>query len=183
MTFTMRTILKIKYGLLAALLLLLCSGCAELLVEPNVVGQEPLSEAEQLTNLAAELGGEIALVTWVIDGDTVDVELDGEKYRVRYIGVDTPERDQWYYEEATDMNIALVKNKEVVLVKDVSETDRYGRLLRYVYLADGTFVNGYLVEAGYATAVTFPPDVALVDELRALEQAARADGVGLWADR
>ncbi|MCA9998255.1 MAG: thermonuclease family protein, partial [Anaerolineales bacterium] len=99
--------------------------------------------------------GDRATVDFVIDGDTVDVLLGGESYRVRYIGVDTPERDEPFYAEATAANAALVDGAEVILVRDVSETDQYGRLLRYVYLPNGTFVNAELVAQGYARVVTF----------------------------
>jgi micrococcal nuclease len=62
----------------------------------------------------------------------------------------------------------------------VSETDRYGRLLRYVFLADGTFVNGELVRQGYAQAITYAPDVKYQELLRALEREARDAERGLW---
>ena len=85
-----------------------------------------------------------------------------------------------YYSEATAANAALVANQTVNLVKDVNETDRYGRLLRYVYLADGTFVNQELVRQGYAQLATFPPDVAMEAQIRTAQQEAVAAGVGLW---
>ena len=124
--------------------------------------------------------GDRATVDFVIDGDTVDVLLGGESYRVRYIGVDTPERDEPFYAEATAANAALVDGAEVILVRDVSETDQYGRLLRYVYLPNGTFVNAELVAQGYARVVTFPPDVAQVDYFSDLQATAREQGLGLW---
>lgn len=124
--------------------------------------------------------GDLATVEFVVDGDTVDVLLDGESYRVRYIGVDTPERDEPFYEEAVAANGALVDGAEVVLVRDVSEVDQYGRLLRYVYLTDGTFVNAELIAQGYGRVVTFPPDVAQVDAFSDLQAAAREQGMGLW---
>lgn len=71
-----------------------------------------------------------AKVLRVIDGDTIDVELNGERHRVRYIGMNTPERDEPCFDEATEANNDLVAGKTVQLVKDVSETDRYSRLLR-----------------------------------------------------
>lgn len=122
-----------------------------------------------------------AQVINIVDGDTIDVLINGEEYRVRYILVNTPERGQHYYSEATAANAALVANQTVTLVKDVSETDRYGRLLRYVYLADGTFVNAELVRQGYAQIATFPPDVAMEAEIRAAQSEAQANGRGLWA--
>lgn len=123
---------------------------------------------------------EQALVTNIIDGDTIDVSINGQVRRVRYIGINTPERGEPFYSEATNANAALVAGQTVILVKDVSETDRFGRLLRYVYLLDGTFVNAELVGRGYALAATYPPDVAHADEFVALEAEARSARVGLW---
>lgn len=124
--------------------------------------------------------GESAVVDWVIDGDTVDVIMDGEEYRVRYIGMDTPERGDAFYDEAKQANMDLVKGETIIMVKDVSETDRHGRLLRYIYLEDGTFVNGALVAEGFARVSTFPPDVAESDYLKSLQEDARVNGRGLW---
>jgi endonuclease YncB( thermonuclease family) len=118
----------------------------------------------------------------IIDGDTIDVLLDGRSHTVRYIGVDTPERDAPFYTEATAANAELVEGQTVILVRDVSETDRFGRLLRYVYLSDGTFVNAELLRRGYAQAVTFPPDVSHAEEFADLQTEAAAAGLGLWAD-
>lgn len=126
--------------------------------------------------------GQAAQVTNIVDGDTIDVSIDGQTYRVRYILMNTPERGALYFTEATEANRQLVAGKTVYLVKDVSETDRFNRLLRYVYLADGTFVNAELVRQGYAQLATFPPDVAKEAEIRAAQQIAVAAGVGLWAD-
>jgi endonuclease YncB( thermonuclease family) len=92
----------------------------------------------------------------VIDGDTIDVVINGAEYRVRYIGIDTPENttsNEYYGPQATAKNKALVEGKLVILVKDVSETDRYSRLLRYV-IVDGLFVNYELVRQGFANAAT-----------------------------
>ena len=116
----------------------------------------------------------------VVDGDTIDVRIDGQQYRVRYIGMDTPERDEAFYREATGRNRQLVSGRTLYLFRDVSETDRYGRLLRYVVTSDRIFVNYALVREGYATTATFPPDVACADAFRQAEQLARAEGRGLW---
>jgi endonuclease YncB( thermonuclease family) len=125
--------------------------------------------------------GDRAEVTYVIDGDTIDVELDGREYRLRYIGVDAPEREEPFYQDAADFNRELVEDQTVILVRDVSETDQYGRLLRYVYLEDGTFVNGEMIANGMARLVTFPPDVAQTDYLRDLQEEAREAEVGMWS--
>lgn len=126
--------------------------------------------------------GDRARVTWVTDGDTIEVTANGRDYRVRYIGVDSPEREEPFYQEATDLNIDLVKDETVILVRDVSETDQYGRLLRYVYLPDGTFVNAEMIGQGMARLVTFPPDVAQTDYLKSLQDEARRAGRGMWSE-
>lgn len=116
--------------------------------------------------------GEQGPVVNVIDGDTIDVSLNGQTVRVRYIGMNTPERDEACYTDATRANADLVRGQMVTLVKDQSETDRYGRLLRYIYVGD-VFVNARLVEQGYAEVVSYPPDNARYDQFRQLEDAAR----------
>ena len=123
------------------------------------------------------------LVTRVVDGDTIELST-GDK--VRYVGVNTPESVdprrpvQCFGKEASAYNKKLVLDKKVRLEKDVSETDRYGRLLRFVYLEDGTFVNLKLVEDGYANMMTVAPDVSKAELFRASEKKARESGVGLW---
>lgn len=123
------------------------------------------------------VAGENARVTRVIDGDTIDVRIGDSGYRVRYIGVNTPERDEACYAEATDANAILVRDQTVTLVKDTSETDQYGRLLRYVYVGD-TFVNASLVRDGWAESVEYPPDTARASEFRGLERDAAAANRG-----
>lgn len=119
-------------------------------------------------------------VVRVIDGDTLEVRIRGERYRVRYIGIDTPEVGDPFGADATAMNRELVWEQAVTLVKDVSETDRYGRLLRYVFVGD-TFVNSEIVLRGYALAFTYPPDVACAETFVDAQRAAVAAGSGLWA--
>jgi endonuclease YncB( thermonuclease family) len=117
-------------------------------------------------------GGDTAIVTRVIDGDTIDVTINGQPFTVRYVGINTPERDEVCYSEARNANAALVQGQTVRLVRDVSETDRFGRLLRYVYVGD-TFVNQALVEQGWAEAVSYPPDTAYLATLQQFEIEAR----------
>jgi len=122
-----------------------------------------------------------ARVVRVIDGDTI--EIAGGAH-VRYIGMDTPEsypEVEFYGPEAKAKNIELVEGKVVTLVKDVSETDKYGRLLRYVYV-DGVFVNGELVRLGYARAVAYPPDTKYELLLSQLEKEAKAAKLGIWGE-
>jgi micrococcal nuclease len=132
-----------------------------------------------------------ASVVRVVDGDTIVVAYGGRQYKVRYIGMNTPETVdpsrpiQWMGPEASAANKTLVAGKSVVLEKDVSETDRYGRLLRYVWLTDGvawTLVNLELINEGFASVSTYPPDVKYVDVYLAAERDARATAVGLWGE-
>lgn len=134
-------------------------------------------------------GGSLdARVTRVVDGDTVVARLaDGERERVRYIGIDTPESVkpdtpvQCFAEQASHRNSALVAGRAVLLRLDAEHRDRYGRLLAYVYRrADGLFVNAALVRDGYAETLRIPPNTAHARELSRLERAARERGAGLW---
>jgi len=123
------------------------------------------------------------LVTNVVDGDTIDVEIgtDQKIFKVRYIGIDAPEEGRPYYEEAKNKNIELVLGKFVRLERDVSETDQYGRLLRYVYVSN-TFINAEMVRTGYAQVATFPPDVEKEEFFIELQEEAISNSRGLWAE-
>lgn len=114
---------------------------------------------------------EIGLVTRVVDGDTIDVMLNGVNTRVRYLQMNTPERDEPCYREATQANIDLVLGKTARLVADKEKVDRYDRLLRFIYV-DDVLVNRALVEQGWAEAVLYPPNEARYDEFVRLEQEA-----------
>ena len=123
------------------------------------------------------------VVKRVIDGDTIEL-TDGTT--VRYLGMDTPETVdplkpvQCFGKEAKAKNAELVLNQEVKLVADVENADRYGRLLRYVYVGD-TFVNLELVKQGYAYSYPYPPNVSREAEFRAAQAEARVANRGLWA--
>jgi len=115
----------------------------------------------------------------ILDGDTIDVLINNNVYRVRYIGVDTPESNEYYFNPATAFNQNLVFNKNVTLIKDISETDTFDRLLRYVIVGD-TFVNYELTRQGFAHAAQFPPDTACADKFQNAEVAAQKDKSGMW---
>ncbi len=119
-------------------------------------------------------------VTHVVDGDTIEVEVEGQVYSLRYIGIECPESGQYGSELATQVNRGLVEGKTLRLEKDVSDTDQYGRLLRYVYVGD-IFVNAELVRRGYATAWAYPPDLRYADLFAQLQREARDGQRGLWA--
>ncbi|GIW59234.1 MAG: hypothetical protein KatS3mg087_0300 [Patescibacteria group bacterium] len=125
---------------------------------------------------------ELKKVTQVIDGDTIEIE-GGAK--IRYIGINTPETNhpslgkECYGEQAKEANRLLVEGQMVRLEKDVSETDRYGRLLRYVYVGD-IFVNDYLVREGFAFASSYPPDVKHQERFTAAQREALEKERGFW---
>lgn len=125
----------------------------------------------------------VYLVIHVVDGDTIVLE---NSESVRYLGVDTPETHhpvrglECYGPEATERNMELVEGKLIRLEKDQTDRDRYGRLLRYVYV-DGVFVNAKLVEEGYAYSSYYPPDTKYYEQLLALELEAEQEGRGLWS--
>lgn len=164
-----------------SLMLLLSLACsvldgfpslADLPNEPPVVTPSPPVSA-----LPTPENTETATVKQVIDGDTVEL-TDGR--RVRYIGINTPERDQPYYQEAAAVNRQLVEGKTVQLELDVETFDRYGRTLAYIW-SEGRLVNLEIVWQGYAGALTIPPNVRYEAEFRAAEREAREAERGLWA--
>lgn len=127
----------------------------------------------------------------VIDGDTIEI-LGG--LRVRYIGIDTPETvdprkaAQCFGREAAEKNRELIEGRTIEMEKDVSETDKYGRLLRYIYFpstgsgqAGDIFINDFLVRQGFARASTYPPDIKYQEQFRQAEKEARENNRGLWA--
>lgn len=99
-----------------------------------------------------------AAVAYVVDGDTIDVLIDGVTERVRYIGIDAPERGDPGYSRSTKYNADLVSGEIVHLYADTSDRDKYNRLLRYVVLENGTLINFKLVWDGYAAPAEYPPD-------------------------
>ncbi len=126
---------------------------------------------------------EEAVVARVIDGDTI-VLTNGE--RVRYIGMNTPELVdprkpvECFAREAKEANQKLVVGRAVRLQKDVSERDKYGRLLRFIFVGD-VMVNDYLVRQGFAHVSTYPPDVSYQQQFQQAEIEARENNRGLWA--
>ena len=142
---------------------------------------------------------EIFKVTRVIDGDTIEISAIGGPAsggetgeRVRYLGIDTPETVdprkpvQCFGIEASKKNKELVEGKTVRLEKDITDKDKYSRLLRYVYVDPSAgsgqvlFVNLELVRQGFATSYTYPPDVKYQEEILEAEREAREQNRGLW---
>jgi len=159
----------------------------------NIEGQQdiPASVLSSEFKQIEEKNFDLYLVTRVKDGDTIELE-NGET--VRYIGIDTPESVhprkpvECFGKEASLKNKELVEGKMVRLAKDITDRDKYGRLLRYVY-AEGpegnrgindVFINLELVKQGYASVYTYPPDVKYNELFLAAEKEARELNRGLW---
>lgn len=133
---------------------------------------------------------EFTKVKRVVDGDTIVLENDE---RVRYIGVDTPETKhpdkpvQCFGREASQKNKELVEGKYIYLEKDISEKDKYDRLLRYIYIPnpesknEAIFVNQYLIEKGFGQVITYPPDVKYHNDLLESQKSAQNEKLGLWS--
>ena len=134
--------------------------------------------------IAPVLADMVATVSWVFDGDTIRLS---NGTRVRYAGVNTPEvahdgqPAQPLADEAYLLNRRLTQGGQVRIQVDKEKYDQYGRLLAYVFLPDGTFVNGALVEKGLAMVYTTPPNVRYDRDLFTLQRAAVRERVGLWA--
>ena len=139
-----------------------------------------------------------------MDGDTIDVVIDGDEKRVRLAGIDAPESASHEQERNTQEGVLATEHvrallpvgRVVYLQKDVSETDKYGRLVRYVWLdvpsdpnsseeITSKMVNSLIVEAGFARAERFWPDVSYADQLKEAQKRAVDGGLGvsyLWRE-
>ncbi len=164
------------------------SPLAEQVTTVDILSQtERSQEGSRLFVDADTVPAGVFRVTKVIDGDTIEVATEVGVRRVRYIGIDTPETVhpsrpiECFGHEASLKNKALVEGKWVRLERDISDTDRYGRWLRYVYV-DDEFVNLSLVAGGYATVLTYPPDVRHNSDFLQAERDARAQNMGLWGN-
>jgi micrococcal nuclease len=190
---------KITSAIISVCLLLIVSflqqkGYLNLENSSSEKGHTPRTQLTPKVLIQSDVAGaseSAFLVTRVVDGDTIKLE-NGQT--VRYIGIDTPETKDprrpvgCFGQEASNKNKELVEGKRVRLEKDVSETDKYGRLLRYVYVSSSStssgkeelFVNDYLVKEGYAHASSYPPDVVKQSVFNASETDARNHNRGLW---
>ena len=159
--------------------------------------QRPLSRSARvvalllavlLSPVALHCASETGKVVKVVDGDTINVSIAGRVEKVRLIGVDTPEVDsrrpvELFGREASEFTRRLSLGKDVRLDQDPQgdTRDTYGRLLRYVYLPDGTLLNAEIIRQGYGHAYTRFP-YAKLESFRALEREAREAGRGLWGN-
>lgn len=133
-------------------------------------------------------GGKSYPCTRVIDGDTIVVNIEGKNENVRLIGVDTPETVhpqkpvERFGKEASDFTRKMVHGKTVRLEYDWQSRDKYGRLLAYVYLEDGTFLNAEIIKQGYGFAYTKYP-FKYLEDFRQYEKEARENNKGLWKEK
>lgn len=137
------------------------------------------------TDAALNLPDE-GVVSRVLDGDTIEMLLDGNSYLIRYNLIDAPETihpvkpAEPFGKEAYEANREMVEGKRVRLEKDTRERDVYGRLLRYVYV-DGVMVNEELLRRGLSRVAVFPPDVKYLSHFLKVERQAQAAKVGIWS--
>jgi len=179
----------------AALLLAGCSGTGDGNVAPVAAGtavpNAPASvatvavsgsDAPEATTSGSAAGADAQWTTVeVIDGDTIRVAGPDGEQKVRMVGINAPEQDECFYDEATAALQYSLGDRDLRLVRDVSDVDQYGRLLRYVELADGTDVGAELVEGGFVRSHHYEPDVSRNGEYDDLQAVAEQAGRGLWA--
>jgi len=138
--------------------------------------------------IEASKSSELVKVTKIVDGDTIKVEINNQIETVRLIGIDTPETKdprktvQCFGKEASEKTKELLENKMVRLEADSTQTDRdkYSRLLRYIYLTDGTFINKKLIEEGFAFEYTYQIPYLYQEEFKAAQKLAETNNLGLW---
>jgi micrococcal nuclease len=164
------------------LLLLLLTACS-IQETPAIAGGQWQAIEKQYPELAGKRAVEDRVVR-IVDGDTFQLASGG---KVRLVGVNTPEihgKVQPYGQEAADFTKSRLLGKNVRLYADVSDTDRYGRFLRFVFLeGDDRMFNETLVAEGYAQTMTIPPDVTYAKRFTAAQRAARERGAGLWGGK
>lgn len=159
--------------------------------KPQILGQASIPESPAgATSSASIQNKDKYLVTKVVDGDTFQIKVNNQTLSVRLIGIDTPETVDprrpvgCFGKKASEETKRLIEGKEVILTKDISDTDKYHRLLRYVFLpisgGENLLVNDYLVRQGFAKSLTYPPDIKYNDRFIQAEKEARENLRGLW---
>lgn len=174
--------------ILAIFLALTLTSCQEI---PKENKNQFASEKRQIYQKAK--------VKYAVDGDTIWVDIDGKDEKVRFVGVNTPEvaKDgkpaEFMADEAKDFTNSILKNKEIYLERDISDRDKYDRLLRYIWLEEPVAnpslsdiekntLNGILVKEGYAYANYYKPDIKYQEYLKELEKSAQENKKGIWSD-
>ena len=152
----------------------------------------PQSKTENVSTeiITPTINSELISVVRIIDGDTLILDINGKEESVRLIGVDTPEiKDprktvKCFGKEASQKAKELMENKKVKLEIDTTQNDRdkYNRLLRYVYLEDGTLVNKKLIKEGFGFEYTYQVPYKFQTEFKEAQKIAETNKIGLWAD-
>lgn len=180
--------LRIIFAILLALSLTACD---------DIPNENKENKAENSQNNESY---EKAKVLYAHDGDTIWVKIDGKKEKVRFVGVNTPEvaKDgnpaEFMAEEAKNYTEEILKDKEIYLERDISDRDKYDRLLRYIWLEkplsnpelsdiENKTLNGILVKEGYAYANYYKPDIKYHNFLKDLEKSAKNNKNGIWSER
>lgn len=155
--------------------------------EQIVATSSPVTTVVATSSATQGIEGERAFVSKVVDGDTIVLE-NGKA--VRFVGIDTPETVDprrpvgCFGKEASNETKNLLTGRFVILQKDTSDTDKYGRLLRLIYLplegGEILFVNDYLLREGFAKVKTYPPDVKFEDRFLEAERKSKEAKKGLW---
>lgn len=193
--------MNLRKGLILSLVLLLSITLSSVLIwhglnldlkeeQPEVLGSLNSAGEEIKPSTPSAQVQKSFLVTKVIDGDTIEIKSDGSTLKVRLIGIDTPETVDprrpvgCFGKKASAETKRLIEGKHVILTKDVSETDKYNRLLRYVFLpireGENLFVNDYLIRQGFAKILTYPPDIKYDSRFLQAQKEARDNLRGLW---
>lgn len=183
---------KVRWSAYLVLMLLLSSCFSHSIQDATTIESEnsPRSlsaDLPPLETLRERWQQGFVFVTRVIDGDTFWVDNGEEAFKIRFIGIDAPElrnsrhkKKGPFAKEAKAYVQERTEGQWVRLEMDVQKTDRYGRMLAYIYLEDNAFLNADLVREGYAVLATFPPNVKHVELFRQLQTEAREHKRGLW---
>lgn len=121
---------------------------------------------------------EVANVTKVIDGDTIEVNQEGTAYKVRLLDINTPEKKQPYYQDAVNFLKAKIEGREVILEKGEENKDKYNRILRYVFL-EKEFINEIILKEGLANFYSYQ-NTQYTSKLKKAEKSAREEKKGIW---
>ena len=177
----------VKSLLLTILLAISISSCEEI---PN---------ENQARTIEKDQAYEKAKVLYAADGDTIWVDIDGKEEKIRFVGINTPElaRDEkpaeFMAEEAKNFTSNTLRDKEIYLEKDITDRDKYDRMLRYIWLEkpvanptkediEEKTLNGILVKEGYAYSNYYKPDIKYQKHLDNIEKSAQDKGLGIWSD-
>jgi len=177
---------KINPSVLLLSLIFLSIFCFALYFSAHPVSWPNIQSKTESTKIAT-VSGYFVQVEKVVDGDTINVVIDGHKTAVRFIGINAPETYQGKSPECfAEDSFQYVKNRiegqQVSLIADATQEnkDKYERLLRYIILGDGTNLNLELIQKGYAREYTYKIPYQYQQEFRDAQVVAKTNTLGLW---